>query len=123
MTWPFTPRRLVICQHKVDYRKQWNGLLAESYRMGYDPYGGDCMVFLKRDRSQIRILAGDRLGLYILARRFDGGCLPAAWQFVDDPCVKEITASELKQMLDGISVVVRRVRPVNLGLSKPPDSD
>ena len=35
---PCVPRRLVIAQHKVDFRKQWNGLLAECVRMGFDPY-------------------------------------------------------------------------------------
>ena len=28
---PCVPRRVVIAQHRVDYRKQWNGLLAECY--------------------------------------------------------------------------------------------
>ena len=33
---PCVPRRVVIAQHRVDYRKQWNGLLAECYHMGFN---------------------------------------------------------------------------------------
>jgi hypothetical protein len=116
MSLPFSPRRLVIAQHKIDYRKQWNGLLAEAYRMGFDPYQGDCVVFLKRDRTQLRVLCGDRLGLFLLSRRFDGGRLAAAWDFLDAPQAATITQRELKRLFDGVSVVVRRVKPTKLGL-------
>lgn len=120
MKLPFTPRCLVIVQHKVDYRKQWNGLLAECYRMGFDPYAGDCVVFLKRDRTQLRILSGDSFGLKMLGRRFDGGRLSIEWSFVDDPCSTSISAEELGNLFDGVSVITRRVKPVNLGLPRQP---
>ena len=56
---PFHLKRLVIAQHRFDYRKHWNGMLGECYRMGFDPYDGDCVVFVKSDRTQLRALAGD----------------------------------------------------------------
>lgn len=120
MKLPFVPRRLVIAQHKIDFRRRWNGLLAECYRLGFDPYAGDCVVFLKRDRTQLKLLFGDKLGLFILSRRFDGGRLAAAWDFLDDPSVKEISREEVSQLLAGVSVVIRRVKEVNLGLPTPP---
>ncbi len=44
---PFHPTRLIIVQHRIDFRRQWNGLLGECYRLGFDPYSGDCVVFVK----------------------------------------------------------------------------
>lgn len=109
---PFHPKRLVIAQHRIDYRKQWNGMLGECYRLGFDPYDGDCVVFIKRDRTQLRVLAGDSRGLYWIARRFDGGSLGLDWVFIDDPTVKAITVAELSLLLEGATFkVYRRVKP------------
>ena len=53
---PTAIRRVVITQHRVDFRKQMTGLLAEAYRLGADPYQGDCVVFVKADQTQLRAL-------------------------------------------------------------------
>ena len=105
---PFHPQRLVIPQHVVDYRKQWNGLLAEYYRLGFDPYDGDCVVFLKKDRTQLRALGGDSRGLLLIARRFDGGSLGLDWVFVQDPRTKSITLAELGLLLEGATYTLHR---------------
>lgn len=117
MTLPVTLRRLVIAQHKIDGRKQWNGLLGECYRMGFDPYAGDCVVFLNRNRSQMRILCGDCYGLYMLWRRFDGGCLSIDWQFLETPTAKTISRREVMALLDGVSTVKKQIKKVKIGLS------
>jgi hypothetical protein len=44
---PVTIRRVILAQHRVNFRKQLNGLLGEAYRLGADPYHGDCVVFVK----------------------------------------------------------------------------
>lgn len=104
-------RRVVLALYRVDFRKQFNGLLAECYRLGFDPYEGDCIVFLKKDRKQIRVLMGDSRGLYLVSRRFDGGCLKFGWPFFLDPEKKEISSAELSLLLDGVSFLVsHRVR-------------
>jgi len=48
---PVTIRRVLYAQHRVDFRKRFDGLLAEAYALGADPYAGDCVLFLKRDRT------------------------------------------------------------------------
>ena len=109
---PFHPKRLVIAQHRFDYRRGWDGMLGESYRIGFDPYEGDCVVFVKRDRTQLRALAGDARGLFLVARRFDGGSLGLDWVFKDEPTVKTITLAELALLLEGATFTVhRRVKP------------
>ena len=43
---PVTVRRVLLAEHRVDFRKQHDGLLAEAYRLGAQPYDGDCIVFI-----------------------------------------------------------------------------
>jgi len=70
---PVTIRRVLLVEHRVDFRKRFDGLLAEALRIGGQPYDGDCVVFVKKDRTQLRVLVGDQFGLYLVSRRFDGG--------------------------------------------------
>jgi hypothetical protein len=70
---PVKVRRVLLAEHRVDFRKGLDGLLAEAYRIGAQPYEGDCVVYVKKDRTQIRALVGDGLGLYLVSRRFEGG--------------------------------------------------
>jgi hypothetical protein len=39
---PFLIRRVLIAEYRTDFRKRFDGLLAEAYRLGADPYAGDC---------------------------------------------------------------------------------
>lgn len=104
---PITPKRLVIAMHKVDFRKSWNGLLREAKKMGYDPYDGDCVVFIKRDKRQIRALLGDSLGLIMVSRRFDGGPLPFRWLTGDAVTPESISAAQLTLLLEGATCHVQ----------------
>jgi len=105
---PVTIRRVLLAQHRVDFRKQHNGLLAECYRLGADPYGGDCVVFVKKDRTQLRALVGDNVGLYLVSRRFEGGGLQGLLRFADEPSANTITTAELSLLLEGASFTVQR---------------
>lgn len=109
---PVKLRRLFMAQHRVDFRKQLDGLLGEAYRLGANPYDGDCVVFAKRDRSQLRAIVGDGVGLYLVSRRFEGGRVGGLPSFVDDPTATEISAAELSLLLEGATYTVhRRARP------------
>ena len=103
---PIIPKRLVIAMHKVDFRKSWNGLFHEAKKMGYDPYDGDCVVFIKKDKRQIRALLGDNLGLIMVSRRFDGGPLPFRWLAGDAPTPESISAAQLTLLLEGATCQV-----------------
>ena len=105
---PFHPKRLIIVQHHIDFRRQWNGLLGECYKLGFDPYSGDCVVFIKKDRTQLRALSGDSRGLFLVARRFDGGRLSLAWVFQEQPTTKAITLAEIALLLEGASYTVHK---------------
>ncbi len=112
MNLPFGTSRVVVVRHIVDFRKGFNGLLAESYRLGFNPYNGDCIVFIKRDRTQVRALSGDTRGLYLINRRFDGGRLGLKWQPSQEKQCRDSTLAELAMIFDGNSYTIhRQIKP------------
>lgn len=118
---PCMPKRLVVAKHRIDFRKQWNGLLVECQHMGFNPYAGDCVVFVKKDRSQLRALFGDALGLLCVARRFEGGCLRLPWLLEPQRSCQSVTLTEVAMLLDGATYMIeRRVKPWKKDLSSSP---
>jgi hypothetical protein len=105
---PVTVQRILMAQHRVDFRKRFDGLLAEAYRMGADPYDGDCVVFIKKDHTQMRALVGDGYGLYLVSRRFEGGRLRTLLQFAAEPSAKTVSMGELSLLLEGSSFTVHQ---------------
>jgi hypothetical protein len=111
---PATIRRVVLARHRVDFRKGCDGLLAEAYRLGADPYRGDCVLFVKRDQRQLRALIGDAVGLYLVTRRFEGGRFSVLAEFTDRPSGTPISRAELSLLLEGAQfTVLRRATPWN----------
>jgi hypothetical protein len=105
---PATIRRVLLAQHRVDFRKQLNGLLGEAYRIGAEPYDGDCILFIKKDHTQLRALVGDAVGLYLVMRRFEGGRLRSLLSFAEEPAASTITTAELSLLLEGATFTVHK---------------
>lgn len=105
---PVTVRRVLLAEHRVDFRKGLDGLLAEAYRIGAKPYDGDCVVFVKKDRTQLRALVGDGLGLYLVSRRFEGGRLRLLLRFCEEPRTRTVTTGELSLLLEGAIFTVHQ---------------
>lgn len=103
---PVTIRRVLLAEHRVDFRKGLNGLLGEAYALGAQPYDGDCVVFTKKDRTQLRALVGDGYGLYLISRRFEGGRLRALLEFAERPASRTVSTGELSLLLEGSSFTV-----------------
>ena len=103
---PVTVRRVLLAEHRVDFRKGFDGLLAEAFRVGAQPYDGDCIVFIKKDRTQIRALIGDGYGLYLVLRRFEGGRLRALLAFAEQASARTMSPGELSLLLEGSSFTV-----------------
>ena len=108
---PVRVRRVLLAQHRVDFRKRFDGLLAEAYRLGANPYEGDCVLFVKRDHAQLRALVGDGVGLYLISRRFEGGRLKVLLAFAEQPATKAITSAELSMLLEGAAFTVQKRAP------------
>jgi len=105
---PVKIRRVFLAQHKVDFRKGLDGFLGEAYRLFADPYSGDCIVFVKRDHTQLRALLGDDIGLYMVMRRFDGGRVRILETFADRPMGYPMTTGELSLLLEGAQFTVHK---------------
>lgn len=101
-------RRVFLARHRVDFRRRFDGLLAEARQLGADPYDGDCVMFVKRDHTQLRAIVGDSVGLYLVCRRFEGGRLRNLAAFVRDPYATEISTAELSLLLEGASFTVHQ---------------
>lgn len=85
---------------------RYDGLVAEAFGLGADPYGGDCVLFLKKDHTQLRAIVGDGVGLYLICRRFEGGRLRKLAAFAEDPSAAEISTAELSLLLEGANFTV-----------------
>lgn len=101
-------RRVLLARHRVDFRRRFDGLVAEAFQLGADPYDGDCVLFLKKDHTQLRAIVGDGVGLYLICRRFEGGRLRNLAAFVEDPSATEISTAELSLLLEGASFTVHQ---------------
>lgn len=101
-------RRVFLARHRVDFRKRFDGLLAEALQLGADPYDGDCVLFVKRDHTQLRAVVGDGVGLYLVCRRFEGGRLRDLAAFTPQPSAAEISTAELSLLLEGASFTVHQ---------------
>lgn len=105
---PVRLRRVLLAEHRVDFRKGFDGLLGEAYRIGANPYDGDCVVFIRKDQTQLRALVGDSLGLCLVSRRFEGGSLRVLLKFAEHPSTRTISTGELSLLLEGASFTVHR---------------
>ncbi len=101
-------RRVFLARHRVDFRKRFDGLLAEAFQLGADPYDGDCVLFIKGDHTQLRAVVGDGVGLYLICRRFEGGRLRNLAAFAPQPGAAEISTGELSLLLEGASFTVHQ---------------
>lgn len=118
---PVTPRRVFLAKHKVDFRKGLDGLLGEAYLVGADPYQSDCVLFVKRDHTQLRALLGDGIGLYLVIRRFEGGRIRLIDSFAERPTGAAISTGELSLLLEGAKFTVhKRARTWRGPSDKPP---
>jgi transposase len=96
-----TRARIWLAQHRVDFRKQHGGLLAEAYKMGLDPFAGDVIIFVGRSRRMLKVLYSDPTGLVVTAKLFTLETMKTRFKFISEPLAKDITLAELSLLLEG----------------------
>jgi transposase len=80
-------------------RKSFNGLLALVQRVfTEDPYSGNLFVFVNRRGNYVKILAWDRTGFSLFAKKLERG----RFFFPSDAVSQELTERSLRFILDGI---------------------
>lgn len=99
-------RDVFIAQYRVDFRKGFNGLLAECYKLQLDPYSGQCVVFVHKSWRQLKALFGDSRGLILIQRRFEGGAMRSMFPFLEDPTFVSVSQAEVALLFEGANFTV-----------------
>ena len=100
--------RIWLARHRVDFRKQHDGLLAEAYRVSLDPFAGDIIIFIGRNRRRLKVLYADGTGLWVSAKKFTVEAMKTQLAFLLEPSVESITAAELAMLMEGSSYTLRK---------------
>ena len=95
--------RIWLARHRVDFRKQHDGLLAEAYRMNLDPFAGDVVIFIGRARRRIKVLYADGTGTWVSAKKFTMEAMKTKLNFLLEPMCQSITSAELAMLMEGSS--------------------
>ena len=116
----FTSRRqrIWLARHRVDFRKAHNGLLAEAYKMNLDPFNGDVVIFIGRNRRRLKVLYADTTGMWISSKIFTLEAMKTRLQFLSEPSCQSITPAELAMLIEGARYTVEKkvasyVKPVD----------
>jgi transposase len=108
MMLPSRRQRIWLAQHRVDFRKQHSGLLAEAYKMGLDPFSGDVIIFVGRSRRMLKVLYADPTGLFVTAKLFSLEAIKTKFKFISEPLAQDITAAELSLLIEGSRYTIEK---------------
>ena len=94
------PRRIFAYTKPTDMRKSFQGLLAlvQDVFRDQDPYSGALYLFVNRRGNYVKILAWDRTGFALYAKRLERG----RFRFPAKADAQELTNQALRFILDGI---------------------
>lgn len=100
--------RIWLACHRVDFRKQHDGLLGEAYKMNLDPFAGDIVIFVGRARRRIKVLYADSTGIWLSAKKFTTEAMKTKLQFLSEPTSRSITQAELAMLMEGSSYTLNK---------------
>lgn len=101
-------KRLWLAFHRVDFRKQERGLLAEVFALGLDPFDGDLVVFIGRGRRAIKVLFADPSGVWLGKKSFSKEAMKTKFRFLSNPKVQTITSGDLAMLFEGADYEVQK---------------
>ena len=100
------PRRIFAYSEPTDMRKSFQGLLAlvQQIFRDEDPYSGNLFAFVNRRGNYVKILAWDRTGFVLFAKKLERG----RFVFPGESVSQELSDKALRFILDGIPLGRRR---------------
>ena len=101
-------RRILVALWRVDFRKGHAGLLGECRVAGIEPWEGDCVVFVSRCRTRIKVLFADETGLWMSYKQFAKGAIATQIEMLTSPHTKSMTPSDFAMLLEGNSYTVTK---------------
>jgi transposase len=100
-----TPRRILAYREPVDMRKSFDGLLAVVKGvLSEDPLSGTLFVFFNRRGNHLKLIAWDRTGFCLFAKRLEQG----KFRLPTDEERQDLDARAFELILDGIVLGRRR---------------
>jgi hypothetical protein len=100
--------KIWLARHRIDFRKQHQGLLAEAYKVKLNPFAGDVIIFVGRNLRRIKVLYADVSGLWVSTKLFTSEAMKMKLQFLIDPQCDEISHSELALLIDGCRYTIEK---------------
>lgn len=94
-------QRIWLARHRVDFRKAHNGLLAEAYKMNLDPFNGDVVIFIGKNRRRLKVLYADPTGTWVSSKVFTLEAMKTKLHFLLEPSCESITSAELAMLCEG----------------------
>jgi transposase len=96
--------RIYVATGATDMRKNFNGLYGlVRDTLGCDPESGHVFLFTNARKNRLKLLVYDGSGLWICAKRLDGGCF--RWPGKDTTAEKMVLSHEdLALLLGGIDL-------------------
>jgi hypothetical protein len=108
-------QRIFVVDHRIDFRLRHNGLLAVAYSLTLDPFRGDIVVFVSRNKREVRVLAGDSTGIWLHSKIFTEQAIRTQFSFLTDPNCRKITTGDLAMLLEGAAYEVKkRLKPLQI---------
>ena len=101
-------KRVLLAQWTVDFRKGHLGLLGECRNAGFEPWSGDCMLFISKNKLSVKILFADPTGLWVANKQFAKGALATEFKILQRPEAQVLSFSELAMLLDGNRFIVTK---------------
>jgi len=100
------PRRIFAYSEPTDMRKSFQGLLALVQQLfrDEDPYSGNWFAFVNRRGNYVKILAWDRTGFVLFAKKLERG----RFVFPGESVSQELSDKAFRFILDGIPLGRRR---------------
>lgn len=111
-------QRIFIAEFKINMQKGHDGLLAEAYKMGLNPWAGDLILFPGVCYKRIKILFADKNGLWVGYKKFTDVKIKTQLRFLEKYSFKEVTQAELNLLLEGINFSIFSVPQSNWHLTQ-----
>jgi hypothetical protein len=108
---PLSIKRVILAHWQVDFRKGHLGLLGECRMAGFEPWAGDCVVFISKCRTRVKLLCADQTGLWLAYKQFAKGTLATLVPVLQRPEAQDLSFSDLSMLLDGNRYVVTHRKP------------
>lgn len=103
-------QRVWVACYAVDFRKGIDALMAESYQIGVDPFGGDMVIFISKDKHRAKILYCNSFYAQITYRRLHKGGYKIP--FFNEKSCRQMDMAEMHLFLEGHHYIIQnRTKP------------